>query len=109
MTARELFPAVEAMLAPAMGSALVGRPVQATCEQPLGAQASAYSGSSVSSVRLDDGPERLLLKRVSPAWDYFMRVTGDRHGRETLVWTSGLLDRLPPELRHPYLACARDG
>jgi hypothetical protein len=36
-------------------------------------------------------------------------VTDDRHGREALVWTSGLLDRLPANLGHPYLACARDG
>jgi hypothetical protein len=38
-----------------------------------------------------------------------MRATDDRLGREALAWTSGLLDRLPPEVTHPIVAAARDG
>ena len=37
-----------------------------------------------------------------------MRATDDDRGREALAWTSGLLDRLPAEVTHPILACARD-
>jgi hypothetical protein len=50
----------------------------------------------------------LVLKRVSREWDWIMRATGDDQGREALAWTSGLLDRLPAEVTHPILACARD-
>jgi hypothetical protein len=50
-----------------------------------------------------------VVKRVSGEWDWIMRATDDRLGREALVWTSGLLDRLPPEVTHPIVAAARDG
>jgi len=99
------------MLAPESLAALTGLPVRAARVTTLGTQDSAYSGSAISEVQLDahGSTQRLLLKRVSPAWDYFMRVTNDRRGRETLVWTSGLLNRLPPPMAHPYLACSHDG
>jgi hypothetical protein len=38
-----------------------------------------------------------------------MRATDDHAGREARAWTSGLLDRLPPEMTHPIIACACDG
>jgi hypothetical protein len=102
-----LYDSVEAMLAPEMLGAIVGREIGAVREAPLGAQESAYSGSAISVI--ETNTDRLLLKRCAPAWDYFMRVSNDGRGREALVFTSGLLDRLPPELAHAYLACARDG
>ncbi|HMM42394.1 MAG TPA: hypothetical protein PKA95_10870, partial [Thermomicrobiales bacterium] len=95
------------MLAPANLSAIAGRPVSRARETPLGEQASAYSGSTLSAVETDAG--RFILKRLSPAWDYFMRVSDDRHGREAALWSGGLLDRLPPEMTHAYLATAHDG
>jgi hypothetical protein len=107
MSVHELFPSVAALLAPETLAELTGWPVREVRVTPLETQASAYSGSGISAIELIGTGQRLLLKRVSPAWDYFMRVTDDRRGRETLVWTTGLLDRLPRELAHPYLACAR--
>jgi hypothetical protein len=38
-----------------------------------------------------------------------MRATNDQLGREAGVWKAGLLDQLPAEIGHSYLACARDG
>lgn len=109
MTTHDLFPTVDAMLQPETLARLTGLPVRAARVAELGTLDSAYSGSAISAVALDGLGQRLLLKRVSPEWDYFMRVTDDLRGREALVWTTGLLDRLPPELGHPYLACAQDG
>lgn len=104
---RRTWGSVEAMLAPANLSAIAGRPVSRARETPLGEQASAYSGSTLSAVETDAG--RLILKRQSPAWDYFMRVSDDLHGREAALWSGGLLDRLPSEMTHAYLATAHDG
>lgn len=104
-----LLPDVATLLAPDRLAALTRRRVDAAHEEALGPQESAYSGSHITAVRLSPGGERLLLKRVSRRWDYFMRVTDDRTGREARVFADGLLDRLPPELAHPYLAVARDG
>ncbi|HUG17069.1 MAG TPA: hypothetical protein VMM78_18825, partial [Thermomicrobiales bacterium] len=107
--ARGLFPSIDAMLDPAVLSSLLGRDVSGVRRVERGVESSAYSGSTLTGIEVvaDSETVRLLLKPVSRAWDYFMRVTGDDSGREALVWTTGLLDRLPPELTHAYIACAR--
>jgi hypothetical protein len=104
---RRCYDSVDAMLAAEALSGIAGRPIRRVRQAPLVAQASAWSGSGLTAVETDAG--RFILKRFAPAWDYFMRVTGDTRGREALVWSSGLLDRLPPELGHACLACCRDG
>lgn len=102
-----LLESVDALLSPEHLATLSGEQITSVQEESLGTQESAYSGSHISAVDTDSG--RFILKRVSHEWDYFMRVSEDRDGREALVWTSCLLDRLPPEIGHPYLACAQDG
>ncbi|HRA33005.1 MAG TPA: hypothetical protein PL172_13890 [Thermomicrobiales bacterium] len=94
------------MLAPANFSEIVGRPVDDVRHIALGQQESAHSGSALSVI--ETGSLRLILKRVAHTWDYFMRVSDDRHGREAALWAHGLLDRLPSEMVHAYLATARD-
>jgi hypothetical protein len=108
---RQLVASVEELLAPATLTAVLGRPVTAATLAEREADVSAYSGSALQAVRVSgaDWAADLLLKRISPEWDYFMRVTGDARGREVLAWTTGLLDRLPPSVTHAYLACAADG
>lgn len=98
------------MLAPAALSALLGCDVLEVRRVARGVESSAYSGSTLTSVEVQtaNGMTHLLLKPVSRTWDYFMRVTRDDRGREALAWTSGLLDRLPPEMSHAYIACARN-
>lgn len=95
------------MLAPGSLSSITGLRIDHARVTPLGQQESAHSGSALSSVETAAG--RLFLKRISLTWDYFMRVSDDRHGREALIWADGLVDRLPPEMAHVYLAVARDG
>src|SRR5215207_5843886 len=105
-----LLASLDDLTSPVTLTRLTGQDI--ACERivPLPVAESAYSGSGLLAVETDGGiGPRLLVKRIAPAWDYFMRVTGDTRGREMLAWQTGLLDRLPLELGHAVLACARDG
>jgi hypothetical protein len=106
---REPFSSAEALLTPETLSDLAGVPIVSVRCLPLTA-GHAASGSHLLAVETNDGEgPRFVLKRVSLEWDWIMRATDDRAGREALAWTSGLLDQLPPELAHPIVACAPDG
>jgi hypothetical protein len=61
------------------------------------------SGAGLERVRMDDG-RRLVVKWLRPADDLIMRVSGDERGREYVLWSSGLLDRLPDGVAHPVVA-----
>lgn len=61
-----------------------------------------------NATQAEDEQIVLVLKRVSPAWDYFMRATDDTHGREAQVWLSGVLDQMPESVGHAPLAVAHD-
>lgn len=56
------------------------------------------SGARLERVRLDDGT-RLVVKYADPAADLTVALTGGVD-RERLLWTSGVLDRLPAGLGH---------
>ena len=72
--------------------------------------AAGASGNRFLAVETDDGQgQRYILKRISAEWDWIMRATDDRHGREVLLWQRVLLDRLPSQIAHPLVACAVDG
>lgn len=111
-------PSVAALLSPEHLSLLLDRTVTDVQVSPLEG-ASAHSGSALSriDVRVDaadagsDVDEQivLVLKRVSPEWDYFMRATDDVHGREAQIWLSGVLGRMPSSVGHAPLAVAHDG
>jgi len=60
------------------------------------------SGATLERVLLADG-RRVVVKKLSPATDLVMALTGDTTGREYEVWASGLLDRLPAGLGHAVL------
>jgi hypothetical protein len=104
----ESYASLDAMLALETLSRLAGTPVTSVRRVPFVGGHSA-SGSSFLAIETNeaDGP-RLVLKQSSPACDWIVRATADTRGREVLAWESGLLDRLPPEITHPILACARD-
>lgn len=108
----ELIESVEALLTSETLTMLTSEPVVSVGEVDLEERASAWSGSGLSVVKVvlaSGAARRYVLKRVSAAWDYFMRATNDELGREAGIWQAGLLDKLPPELGHVYIACARDG
>ncbi len=104
-----LFPNIDALLTPAALSELTGQPVTGVDSRPLEAFYNK-SGSRLLAVETNggDGP-RYILKRVSLAWDWQMRATGDHGCRSAALWQHGLLNRLPPEIDSAVIACARDG
>ncbi len=57
------------------------------------------SGAGLEHVRLADGSE-YIIKRVTPASDLTLALTGGSVAREYLLWSSGALDRLPPGVDH---------
>ena len=65
------------------------------------------SGSTFERVAVDG--ERYFVKRLSPASDWIMRVTGDRVHRPWLAWRAGIYDRAPQCIDHTMVAMAVDG
>lgn len=60
------------------------------------------SGATLERVTLADG-RRLVLKRLNPADDMVMTLTGDTTGREFEVFQTGVLDRLPDGVDHAVI------
>src|SRR6266516_6941834 len=67
----------------------------------------ARSGSIFERVTIDG--DRYFLKRLSPASDWVMRVTGDHVHRPYLVWQAGIMDRAPGCIDHTVVAMDLDG
>jgi hypothetical protein len=67
----------------------------------------ARSGSTFERLEIDG--QRYLLKTVSHATDWIMRVMGDVDQRSYRLWCSGLMHDLPACLDHAVVAMARDG
>ena len=65
------------------------------------------SGNFLERVTLRDG-RRLVLKRVSPEWDWLSRTTGDA-GRIAWMWDHRLFDRMPASIDHATVAVETDG
>ena len=62
----------------------------------------ARSGSEFERVEIDG--ERYFLKRLSPASDWIMRVTGDHVHRPYLIWRAGIMDQAPACIDHTVVA-----
>ncbi|MEW5957703.1 MAG: hypothetical protein AB1801_08275 [Chloroflexota bacterium] len=104
-----LFPNIEAMLTPTALSELSGQSITGVDSRPLDAFYNK-SGSRLLAVETNGGRgPRYILKRVSLAWDWQMRATGDCCCRSVGLWQHGIFDRLPPEIDPVVVACARDG
>jgi hypothetical protein len=59
--------------------------------------------------RVDLGGETLVVKHVSIASDWIMRITGDRVFWPFRIARGGMLDRVPAEIDHATVAMALDG
>jgi hypothetical protein len=66
-----------------------------------------WSGNVLERVVLEDG-RRLVAKRIVPGTNWIDKHTKD-DGREGLLFTSGVLDRMPPTVDHAVVAAKRDG
>jgi hypothetical protein len=67
----------------------------------------ARAGALYERVVIDG--ERYFVKRLSPASDWIMRVTGDHVHRPYLVWQSGLMGRSPACIDHTVVAMQVSG
>ena len=65
------------------------------------------STSVFERVRIDG--QRYFLKRLSPATDWIMRVTGDHVHRPYLIWASGMMERVPACIDHAVVAMEVQG
>ncbi|MEQ1786751.1 MAG: phosphotransferase [Acidimicrobiales bacterium] len=70
---------------------------------PLGGT-DGKSGSTLERVVIDG--QRLVLKHLHPDGDWTMRGFGDLGCRPVQVWTSGLLDAVPPTIDHAVVGAA---
>ena len=77
----------------------------ATAQGTLGED--GRSGAALERMTLVDG-QPVVVKRYDPAADLVMRMIGDDHGREVEIFLSGVLDDLPPTVRHPILGAWYD-
>ena len=67
----------------------------------------ARSGASYERVEIGDA--RYFVKRLSPASDWIMRVTGDHVHRPYLAWQSGIMAAAPGSLDHTVVAMQVSG
>jgi phosphotransferase family enzyme len=70
-------------------------------------ESAGNSGNAIERVTLCDARE-LILKRVSPEWDWMSRATHD-HGRLRFMWENGLFDRIPDSIDHTTEAVELEG
>jgi len=54
--------------------------------------------------RIVSGGQAYFLKRLSPASDWVMRVTGDHVHRPYLVWRAGIMGKVPNSIDHAVVA-----
>ena len=66
-----------------------------------------WSGNALERLALADG-RRLIAKRIVPGTNWIDRHTKDE-GREALLFTSGVLGRMPRTIDHAAVATERDG
>jgi hypothetical protein len=67
----------------------------------------ARAGAAYERVTI--GGDAYFVKRLSPASDWIMRVTGDHVHRPYLVWRAGIMDRAPGCIDHTVVAMEVDG
>lgn len=105
----ELYASVDSLLAPETLTELTGQTVRDVALSPF-QQVDGLSGSELLWVDTNGRHgRRYVLKCIATERDWVMRGTEDWRCRETVTWQVGLLDRLPPEVAHPVIACAVDG
>jgi hypothetical protein len=69
--------------------------------------ADGKTGSTFEVVTVDGAT--YFCKRLSPASDWLMRVSGDHVHRPYLVWRAGIMDRAPAGIDHTVVAMQIDG
>ncbi|HEX6870614.1 MAG TPA: phosphotransferase [Micromonosporaceae bacterium] len=104
---RPVYDRVEDLIAAVAG----GRPWRL---EPLNQHVDGVSGATFDQLVIGgaagEGERRYFVKHIGRDLDWIMRVTGDaEHGtrpRALIVWSEGLLDRLPREIDHVLVGMA---
>jgi hypothetical protein len=87
-----------------------GRVSELLARATIREQVNPSDGKSTSTFeRLAIDGQRYFLKRLSPATDWIMRVTGDHVHRPHLIWRAGLMDRVPACIDHTVVAMEVEG
>ena len=89
---------------PPFDPALVSGLGEVAAHQPM--VSNGWSGNWLERLVLSDG-RRLVAKRIVPGTNWMDRHTEDE-GREALLFTAGVLARMPPEIDHAVLAAVRE-
>jgi hypothetical protein len=84
-----------------MAESVEGLLARASSRIPL-SSSDGKSGSVFERVEIDG--DRYFLKRLSPATDWIMRVTGDRVHRPYVIWQAGIMDQAPECIDHTVVA-----
>jgi len=87
-------------------SALVDEMLSRASSRTVVEPGDARSGSIFERVVIDGAG--YFLKRLSPASDWIMRVTGDDVHRPYLVWRAGIMDQVPVCIDHAVVAMQVD-
>lgn len=104
----ELYSKLDTMLTPETLSKFTEGPV--TSIERVAKDWGGFSGSHLEAITVNGEEEpRFVVKRLSPEWDWKMRVGNDQHCRELTIWQYGILDMMPPEVNHAVIAGANDG
>lgn len=107
-----LYGSIEEMIQPDTLSGLGHKTFTTTDLVPFhgvgGRSGSNFLAVHTTNGTLEKGP-RYVIKRLSREWDWIMNTTDDLYGRTTTLWQYGILDRLPQEIEHAVVACAKDG
>jgi hypothetical protein len=67
----------------------------------------ARAGATYERVEVDG--DTYFVKRLSPASDWIMRVTGDHVHRPYVIWQAGIMDRTPACIDHTVVAMSVAG
>jgi hypothetical protein len=67
----------------------------------------ARAGATYQRVEVDG--DTYFVKRLSPASDWIMRITGDHVHRPYLIWQAGIMDKAPACIDHTVVAMSVAG
>jgi hypothetical protein len=95
------------MTDPAMTSKPVSELLARASSREVVRPSDGKSTSSFERATIDG--QRYFLKRLSPATDWIMRVTGDHVHRPYVIWRAGIMGQVPPSIDHTVVAMELDG
>ena len=108
MSSHVTHPSMEAMLEPSVLADLLERPVGSVALRPFTTAGWSSTEAAFHAVIVDgEAAPAAVIKQIRWSSDYHAIATDDIAGREIVIWESGVLERLPPEMGHAVRGAAR--